>query len=62
MKTLQKGHFDVVVSDYKMPGMNGLEFLEVLRRERYDLPFILFTGKGEEKVAMEALNKGVACG
>ncbi len=50
--------FDVIVSDYKMPGMTGIEFLEKLRLEGNDIPFIIFTGKGEERVAMEALNKG----
>ena len=58
LKILRNENFDVVVSDYKMPGMNGIEFLEKLRREGNGIPFIIFTGKGEERVAMEALNKG----
>ena len=58
LEILRKENFDVVVSDYKMPGMNGIEFLEKLRREGNGIPFIIFTGEGEERVAMEALNKG----
>jgi len=58
LEILRKENFDVVVSDYKMPGMNGIEFLEKLRREGNGIPFIIFTGKGEERVAIEALNKG----
>jgi len=58
LEILRKENFDVVVSDYKMPGMNGIEFLEKLRRGGNGIPFIIFTGKGEERVAMEALNKG----
>ena len=58
LEILERENFDIVVSDYKMPGMNGLEFLEELRNKGNDIPFIIFTGKGEEKVAMEALNKG----
>jgi CheY-like chemotaxis protein len=58
LKILEQKDFDVVVSDYKMQGMNGLEFLEELRKQGNDIPFIIFTGKGEEQVAMEALNKG----
>lgn len=35
---------DCIVSDYDMPGTNGLEFLETIRETYSDLPFILFTG------------------
>jgi PAS domain S-box-containing protein len=49
---------DCIVSDYDMPGMNGLEFLEAVRQRQPDLPFILFTGKGSEEVASEALTLG----
>jgi DNA-binding NtrC family response regulator len=37
---------DCVVSDYNMPGLDGLEFLQAVREEYPDLPFILFTGRG----------------
>jgi PAS domain S-box-containing protein len=50
--------FDCVVSDYEMPVTDGLAFLETVREEYGDLPFILFTGKGSEEVASEALSKG----
>jgi PAS domain S-box-containing protein len=46
---------DCVVSDYNMSGTDGIEFLCALREEYPDLPFILFTGKGSEDVASEAL-------
>jgi two-component system, LuxR family, sensor kinase FixL len=57
-KKLSTGQFDVVVSDYEMPQKNGLEFLEELREQSYQIPFILFTGKGREEVAAKALNMG----
>ena len=46
---------DCVVSDYNMPGIDGLEFLQAVREEYPDLPFILFTGKGSETVASDAI-------
>jgi PAS domain S-box-containing protein len=49
---------DCVISDYDMPGMNGIEFLDAVREEYPELPFILFTGKGSEAVASEALTLG----
>jgi len=57
LKLIEQEGFDLVVSDYAMPEMNGLEFLKQLREES-DIPFILFTGKGREEVAMKALNLG----
>ncbi|MDY6779189.1 MAG: response regulator, partial [Halobacteria archaeon] len=50
---------DCVVSDYQMPDSDGLEFLEDVREEYPDLPFILFTGKGSEEIASEAISAGV---
>ncbi|QLH74074.1 MAG: PAS domain S-box protein [Methanomassiliicoccales archaeon] len=55
---LNKKHFDVIISDYQMPSMNGLDLLKELRSKGIDVPFILFTGKGGEEVAIEALNNG----
>ena len=50
---------DCIVSDHDMPGMNGLEFLEAVRESRPDLPFVLFTGKGDEEIASDAISAGV---
>jgi PAS domain S-box-containing protein len=49
---------DCVVSDYEMPGRSGIEFLEAVRESHPDLPFILYTGKGSEAVAGEAIRGG----
>jgi len=50
---------DCVVSDYDMPGKDGLDFLEAVRSAHSDLPFVLFTGKGSEEIASEAISAGV---
>ena len=50
---------DCVVSDYDMPGKNGLDLLREVRETHPDLPFILFTGKGSEEIASEAISVGV---
>jgi PAS domain S-box-containing protein len=50
---------DCVISDYEMPGMDGIEFLQAVRENYPNLPFILFTGRGSEDVASEAINAGV---
>ena len=50
--------YDAIVSDYQMPGMDGISFLKLLRARGSDIPFILFTGKGREEIVIEALNNG----
>ena len=50
---------DCIVSDYQMPGMDGLDLLEAVRARDPDVPFILFTGKGSEVVAADAIAAGV---
>jgi PAS domain S-box-containing protein len=50
---------DCIVSDYDMPRTNGIEFFHAVEERYDDLPFILFTGKGSEEVASEAISAGV---
>ena len=59
LKKLRDSEYDAVVTDYQMPGKNGLELLRELRQEGNDVPFILFTCKGKEEIAIAALNSGV---
>jgi CheY-like chemotaxis protein len=44
MALLKAKPFDVIISDYQMPSMSGIELLKELRSHGMDIPFILFTG------------------
>ncbi|MGD0644618.1 MAG: PAS domain S-box protein [Candidatus Bathyarchaeia archaeon] len=55
---MRKQTYDAIVSDYEMPLKNGLDFLQELKDQQSDIPFILFTGKGREEVVEKALNLG----
>jgi len=50
--------FDVIVADYQMPEVNGIELLVALRAAGNTTPYIIFTGKGREEVVIAALNAG----
>ncbi len=56
---LENNSFDCIVSDYQMPVVSGLDFLKVVRREEPAVPFIVFTAKGSETVASQAIATGV---
>jgi len=58
LEVLGDGEIDCVVSDYEMPGTDGLAFLQEVRAADDRLPFILFTGEGSEDVASEAFSAG----
>ncbi|MGD0451384.1 MAG: PAS domain S-box protein, partial [Candidatus Bathyarchaeia archaeon] len=55
---LNAKNYDVIISDYEMPQKDGLQFLQELRERHNFIPFIMFTGKGREEVAIKALNYG----
>jgi DNA-binding NtrC family response regulator len=50
--------FDVIISDYQMPGTDGIGFLKILKEKQYSIPFILFTGHGGVEVMTEAISNG----
>ncbi|MCQ8894255.1 MAG: response regulator [Methanolinea sp.] len=55
---LKTQKFDAIISDYAMPGMNGIELMKEVKALGDDTPFIIFTGKGREDVVIDALNFG----
>lgn len=59
LRALPGGH-DLIISDYKLPGFNGLEALQLVRERVPDIPFIFFSGTLGEERAIEAVRAGAA--
>lgn len=55
---VQQQEYDAVVSDIKMPGMDGLDLLEQVLERYPDIPVLLITGHGEHELAIRALRGG----
>ena len=58
LNLLNEQSFDCIISDYQMPGMDGIEFLQEFRKNDINTPFIIFTGRGREEVVINAINSG----
>jgi putative two-component system response regulator len=57
---LEESEFDLIVSDVVMPGLSGLELLEIVRQRRASLPVVLVTGAGTSDTLSRALTRGAA--
>src|SRR5712692_3957831 len=55
---IQEHDYDAIISDIKMPGMDGLVLLEKIKELRSETPTLLITGHGEENLAIQALRGG----
>jgi PAS domain S-box-containing protein len=55
---LKENKADCILSDYQMPGMDGMELLRELKNIGCDIPFIFITGQGNEQIAREAFKNG----
>lgn len=58
LKHVQKNEYDAIVSDIKMPGMDGLTLLTKIQEQRPEVPVLLITGHGEHDLAVQALRGG----
>ena len=59
IKLLKEEDFDLVITDLKMPGIDGLELFEEFRDIKPDIPVIIITAYGSPEIASEALERGV---
>ncbi len=58
LQVLSREGIDLIISDYRMPGLTGLEFLSLLQREGYDIPLIMLTGYASIEHAVAAIKAG----
>ena len=56
---LQNGKYDAVLSDYRLPGFNGLDVLKMMQELEQNIPFILVTGSLGEEAAVECIKSGI---
>src|SRR5580698_5926065 len=60
IKLLRENHVDLVITDLKLPGMNGLEFLQAVKRFNSALPVVVMTAFGSVETAVEAMKAGAS--
>lgn len=58
LQVLGRDSVDLILSDYRMPGLTGLEFLSLLEREGYEIPVIMLTGYATIEHAVTAIKSG----
>jgi DNA-binding NtrC family response regulator len=58
LQALQRGGVDLIISDYRMPGLTGIEFLQLLQQEGYDVPLIMLTGYATIEHAVASIKAG----
>src|SRR5258707_1603776 len=60
LKLLRENPIDLVLPDLKLPGMNGLEFLQIIKRQNAALPVVVMTAFGSVETAVEAMKAGAS--
>jgi DNA-binding NtrC family response regulator len=60
LKLFRENSIDLVLTDLKLPGMNGLEFLQTLKRQNAALPVVVMTAFGSVETAVEAMKAGAS--
>src|ERR1700681_2049387 len=60
LKLLRENPIDLILTDLKLPGMNGLEFLQAVKRQNAALPVVVMTAFGSVETAVEAMKAGAS--
>jgi DNA-binding NtrC family response regulator len=60
LKTISEKDYALIISDLKMPGMDGLELFDEINGIKPDIPFVIITAYGSVEVSESALKKGIA--
>lgn len=58
VELVKKTAFDLVIADLKMPGLDGMELLEAIKKKDEDIPVVIITAYGTVESAMETMHKG----
>ena len=58
LQVLARGGVDLIISDHQMPGLTGLDFLEILKRDGVDIPLIMLSGFASIEHAVAAIKAG----
>ena len=62
LEILRESDFDLLITDLRMPGMDGLALIRAARRYAPDLPVVVVTAYSSEATAIEAINLGGVAG
>ena len=60
LKLLRENSVDLILTDLKLPGMNGLEFLQTVKRQNAAMPVVVMTAFGSVETAVEAMKAGAS--
>ncbi|MBN1593642.1 MAG: response regulator [Candidatus Coatesbacteria bacterium] len=60
LDAIKDAQFDLIILDYTLPNMNGIELMDRIKSLKPDMPILMVTGHGDESIAVDAMKRG-AC-